>query len=131
MNNQSGNILFIDDDDIIREVIPRLIGKLGYGVDTASGVEESVEKYREAFRTDGSYDVVIVDLFLGAGVGGVTAARRILDIDPRASIIASSGDSQHKVMKNYRKYGFSDVIVKPYTAAELGEKLGEFVKPRG
>lgn len=131
MADPKGAVLFVDDDEIIREVIPRLIERLGYRVETASDIEESVKKYVEQHGGDVGYDVVIVDLFMGLGLGGVAALNKIRQVDPRAKVIASSGDGEHKVMKNYDKYGFSDVIVKPYTAEELGRKLGEFVKPRG
>jgi two-component system cell cycle sensor histidine kinase/response regulator CckA len=130
MADPKGEVLFADDDEIIREVIPRLIERLGYRVDTASDIEESVKKYMEKYGGEAGYDVVMVDLFMGLGLGGVAALNKIRQIDPHAKVIASSGDSEHKVIRNYDKYGFSGVIVKPYTAEELGRKLGEFVKPR-
>jgi two-component system cell cycle sensor histidine kinase/response regulator CckA len=48
---------------------------------------------------------------------------RLLEIDPDATAIVSSGYSNDPVMADYSKYGFKGVIVKPYLVDELKSVL--------
>ncbi len=43
----------------------------------------------------------------------------LLAIDPRVKAIVSSGYSNDPVMSDFKKYGFSGVIAKPYEIQEL------------
>ena len=47
------------------------------------------------------------------------ALKRLLEIDPNVKAIVSSGYSTDPIMADYKKYGFSAVIVKPYRVREL------------
>ena len=51
--------------------------------------------------------------------------RKILEIDPEARGIVSSGYSNDPVMSDYREYGFRGVVVKPFTIEELSEVLAK------
>jgi two-component system cell cycle sensor histidine kinase/response regulator CckA len=62
-------------------------------------------------------------LTIPGGMGGKEAVGEILQIDPDAKIIASSGYSNDPVMSNFREYGFCGIITKPYRIEELGELL--------
>jgi FixJ family two-component response regulator len=42
--------------------------------------------------------------------------------------IISSGNSNDPVIANFRKYGFKDVIGKPFTAEKLSEVLWKVLK---
>jgi len=69
------------------------------------------------------FDVVIMDLTIPGGMGGKEAARQILVLDPKAKIIVSSGYSDDPVLAKHTKYGFCDVITKPFPLEELYEKI--------
>jgi DNA-binding NarL/FixJ family response regulator len=56
-------------------------------------------------------------------MGGKEAVRKLLDIDPGAKVIVSSGYSQDPILAMYRDYGFSGVIAKPYQMGELGQAI--------
>ncbi|MBF0560315.1 MAG: hypothetical protein HQL08_16215, partial [Nitrospirae bacterium] len=57
------------------------------------------------------------------GIGGREAVGKILEIDPEAKVIASSGYSTDRVMSDYRKFGFSGVISKPYRIEQMSETI--------
>jgi len=47
----------------------------------------------------------------------------LLEIDPDAKVIVSSGYSTDPIMANFEEYGFSAVIAKPYIMEQLSEML--------
>lgn len=69
------------------------------------------------------FDVVIMDLTVPGGMGGKEAVKQILAIDPKAKVIVSSGYSNDPVMSDYQKYGFCNVVTKPFKMEELSEKI--------
>jgi len=60
-----------------------------------------------------------MDLTIPGGMGGKEAVKEILAINPEAKILVSSGYSNDPIMANYRKYGFSGAMAKPYQLKEL------------
>ena len=63
--------------------------------------------------------MVILDLTVPGGMGGLETIKELLKIDPDVKAIASSGYSSDLVMSRYGKYGFSGVLGKPYVIREL------------
>ena len=49
--------------------------------------------------------------------------RRLLETDPNARVIVSSGYSDDPVMADFRQHGFRGVVVKPYDIRELSQVL--------
>ena len=64
-----------------------------------------------------------MDLTIRGGKGGKETIKELLEIDPSAKVIVSSGYSNDAVMANYRQNGFAGIIIKPYTMDELGDEL--------
>jgi DNA-binding NarL/FixJ family response regulator len=46
-----------------------------------------------------------------------------MEIDPEVRAVVSSGYSNDPVISEFKKYGFRDVVVKPYSVEELAEIL--------
>lgn len=66
-----------------------------------------------------SFAAVILDLHIPGGVGGVETLQELTGMDPQVRAIVSSGAVNDPIMLNPRRYGFSDVLPKPYTPSEL------------
>jgi len=64
-----------------------------------------------------------MDLTVPGGMGGLEATRQILALDPCARVIVSSGYSDAPVMADHRRFGFVDVLPKPYRIEELVRML--------
>ena len=47
------------------------------------------------------------------------------EIDPRARVVVASGYSNDPVMADFKSYGFSGVIAKPFSVEMLATVLGE------
>ncbi len=119
----SARVLLMDDDPFVRETAAVLLDLLGYRVDFANHGNQAIEMYRKAQQNGGPYDVVIMDLTIRGGKGGRETIKTLLEIDPAAKAIVSSGYSNDAVMANYRQNGFTGIIVKPYTMDELDDEL--------
>jgi DNA-binding NarL/FixJ family response regulator len=87
-------------------------------VETSQDGQEAVEKYKESLSTE-KFHAVILDLTIPGGVGGAEAARQILEIDKDAKIFISSGYSNDPIMSDYKSYGFTGIIPKPYKMSDI------------
>ena len=68
-----------------------------------------------------------MDLTIPGGMGGKEAVQELLKIDPQAKAIVSSGFSNDPVMADYKSYGFSGMVAKPFMIQELEAVLQEII----
>lgn len=118
-----GSILLMDDDDMIRKVGESLLENLGLRVVAVSEGEGAVKIFKEYFDKGEPFDLVILDLTIRGGMGGLEAFSSMRVVHPGIKGIVSSGYSSDPVMSNYREYGFSGVLKKPYMFNELSSLL--------
>ncbi|GFO58760.1 hypothetical protein GMST_10850 [Geomonas silvestris] len=121
---QRGAVLIMDDEHIVRKVATKMLESLGYRVTACSSGEQAIERYQEGLRAGRPYLAVLMDLTIPAGMGGKEAAREILNLDPQARLVVSSGYFDDPVMADYRAFGFCAVMPKPYKLAELALVMG-------
>lgn len=120
-----GMILVMDDEDAVSRLACDILGDVGYRVTAARDGDEAIDLYRKAREYGHPFDAVILDLTVPGGMGGKEAVHILMDIDPDVKAIVSSGYSIDPIMSDFRKYGFSGVIAKPYDAGELSSILNE------
>jgi len=118
-----GAILVMDDEEIIRELAVVMLEEIGYQVTTCGDGAEAIRLYTGAGESGTPFLAVIMDLTIPGGMGGKEAAKKILAIDPTACLIVSSGYSSDPIMSDYRSYGFTGAIAKPYRITELEQLL--------
>ncbi|MGD0845575.1 MAG: PAS domain S-box protein [Geobacteraceae bacterium] len=123
----SGRVLVMDDEDLIREIATDILDFMGYAVDSCSDGREAVERFRAARENNVPFSAVILDLTIPGGMGGKEAATRILQIDPDAVLIVSSGYSDDPVIANFRQFGFSGVVSKPFDAEGLASEMKRLI----
>lgn len=126
-----GRILIMDDEHMVREAAATILEELGYEVEFAENGQEAILKYREGVRRGRPFDAVIMDLTIPAGMGGKEAVKRLLEIDPDARVIVSSGYSNDDIMSDFARFGFSAVIAKPYRIADLSRTVKDVMKRHG
>lgn len=129
-SKKSGRILIMDDEAIVREIAGAMLLSLGFEVDFAENGATAIELYKKSRKDDIPFNVVIMDLTIRGGMGGLDAILKLLDINPDAKAIVSSGYSNDPVKSDYRKYGFKGGIVKPFTIAELGRVVDDVLSDR-
>jgi len=119
------SVLIMDDDEQIRTTADAMLSHLGCISLQAIDGEEAVELYKSSLKKGKQIDVVIVDLTIPGGMGGKDALAEILQFDPRARVIVSSGYSNDPIMAKYQEYGFCATIVKPYLLEDLVRAIEE------
>ncbi len=117
----------MDDEEVLRNVAVDLLATIGYEGTAVRDGAEALAAYRAAMEAGSPFDAVIMDLTVPGGMGGKEAVGKLLEIDPGAKAVVSSGYSNDPVMSDFRRYGFRGVIAKPYRLQELGEVLGSVV----
>jgi CheY-like chemotaxis protein len=125
----TGRILAMDDEEALRKLLETVLATLGYEVQTAHDGAEAIALCEEAKASGRSFDAVLLDLTVSGGMGGIEAAVRLKELDPSWKLIVSSGYSGAAVMSDFRKYGFDDVIPKPWTVAQMSEVLRRVLVP--
>ncbi|MBI4329805.1 MAG: PAS domain S-box protein [Chloroflexi bacterium] len=121
-------VLVMDDEDEVRLLVGELLAHDQHEVELARDGAEAIEKFRNAANQKKPFDIVILDLTVVGGMGGIETIKELIRLDPDVVALASSGYATSPVMSEYRKYGFAGVVAKPYTLAQLREALRQVLE---
>lgn len=116
---RTGRILVMDDEEMIRLVAGELLAVIGHEVAFAEKGEDALEIYQAARDAGNPFDVVILDLTIRGGMGGMETLRKLVEIDPNVRAVVSSGYSDDAALSNYRNQGFRAFLKKPYNIEDL------------
>jgi PAS domain S-box-containing protein len=116
-------ILLMDDEQMILDIVSRMLGHLGYEVTTCTDGSQAIAAFAKSKSNHEPFDVVMMDLVIPNGVGGQDAVHTIKKIDPNAKVIASSGHLEHPVMQDHKAFGFNAVLEKPYKLEKLQQVI--------
>ncbi|MGD0660174.1 MAG: response regulator [Syntrophorhabdales bacterium] len=112
-------ILFIDDEDLLREAISELLAELGYEVEVEETGDAAVKTFTE--HPD-QFDLVLTDLMM-LNMTGDVIAERINAIRPDIPIVVMTGTPDNLPLSKAKAAGVCKVLGKPLTKAELREGL--------
>ena len=103
------NVLIVDDLAFIKIVLRDIIEKAGFRVvGEASNGEQAISMYQ-----DTRPDVVLMDITM-PGMDGLTALKKIREIDEMARVIICSALGQQQLIVQAIQLGAKDFIVKPF-----------------
>ena len=120
-------ILLMDDDESFCEVMGGILTELGYSTTFVNDGEEAFNEYKKRKENKEKYSIVIMDLSVKEGMDGEEASKLLLEYDPEAIIIISSGYSSRPIIAKYKEHGLKGVLLKPYNLTQLKNVLDEYV----
>jgi signal transduction histidine kinase/ActR/RegA family two-component response regulator len=115
----TGTILFVDDEEMVREVARTCLQRYGYDVLLAEDGLEGVELFRKALS---QISLVVLDMTMPV-MSGEEALREMQKIRPDVKIILSSGYSEAEAVQRFTGKGLAGFIQKPYTATQLAQSV--------
>jgi len=116
-------ILFIDDEQRIRDAGKEMLEILGYKVLLVASGKEAIKTYRKKSKM---IDLVILDMILPE-MDGSEIYDRLKNINPNVKVILSSGFTQNGQAAEILKKGCNDFIQKPFTLKQISQKISEIL----
>lgn len=123
-----GLVIVMDDEEIVRDVAREMLEELGYTVHTTINGNETLEVYDSLTKQGEIIHCVIMDLTIPGGMGGKETVHQLLKKHPSAKVIVSSGYTTDPVMENYKLYGFSEIIIKPYNLNDMSSVVARMTQ---
>ncbi|MEE4240171.1 MAG: response regulator [Desulfopila sp.] len=116
------SILVVDDDPVIRKLLEQRLKKAGYSVDVAEDgykAEKLLQKRR--------YDVILTDLMMPGGIGGIEVLEIAKEIDQNVEVILITAHSSVDTAVAAMKKGAIDYLEKPINFDELFLRIEKIV----
>lgn len=113
-------ILLVDDDDLSRGAVHKMLERAGYGVQSTANGSEAIARY----KTDRA-DLVITDLIMPE-TDGLEIIQELRKMDTEVRILAISGGGRvdaEEYLSVARKFGAIEVLPKPFTGQELKQAV--------
>lgn len=113
-------ILLIDDDDLSRSAVEKMLERAGLEVRSTGESREALESYRRDRP-----DLVVTDLIM-PDVDGLELIQQLRQVDPTVRILAISGGGRvqaEEYLSVARKFGALEVLSKPFTGQELRQAV--------
>ncbi len=120
-----GHVLVMDDESVVRKMFGQYLFRFGFEVLLTTTGDETVRKFREMESSGSSIQLVILDLTIRGGLGGVDTLKEIRKINPGVKAVVTSGYATDPVMADYKNYGFQAKLTKPFTFEELNNVIKE------
>ncbi len=101
-------ILLVDDEEIMRDVISRLLQEAGYRVITSSSGEDGLERIQQE-----PVGLVLLDLML-PGLDGLGTLEGMLDLDPDLVVVMITAYASIENAVKATRLGAFDFVTKPF-----------------
>ena len=110
---KKGNVLVVDDEEVMRDVLESLLSGDGYRVDLAKTGEEGLARLSER-----AYEVVLLDVSM-PGMGGLRTLEEILKIDREAVVIMITAYATFDTAIAAWQLGAFNCIRKPFENEQI------------
>ncbi len=118
------SVLIVDDNELVRDTLFRLLESLGFSVDAVSSGPQALEE-----MNDKSYSFLLTDMKMPE-MDGMELIRTSRDLYPDLSIISMTGYSEGYRYVDVINAGASDFIKKPFDIEELEAKIRRILNER-
>ncbi|MDD5757996.1 MAG: response regulator [Desulfobulbaceae bacterium] len=120
-------ILIMDDAPTVIQVASKFLESKGFRVSPAEDGAAAVNAYKQAMAANDPYSLVILDLTVPNGMGGLECLAQLTEFDPKAKVVLSSGYANDPAMTNFASHGFVGAFEKPYRLDEMLERIEQLL----
>lgn len=121
---RKGNVLVVDDEELMREVLESILSQDGYRVDLAKTGEEGIARY-----TERTYDVVLLDVSM-PGIGGLRTLEELLKLDGEAVVIMITAYATFDMAVSAWQSGAFNCIRKPFDNEQILKMVASGISRR-
>lgn len=120
VDRRSARLLIVEDNDVNRELLLKMLELMGHNVTAAAGGAEAV-----ALVAKNHFDLVLMDISMPE-VDGIEAIRRIRarKLAPHTDIVALTAHAAAEDHKRVLAAGFAEILTKPVNKRQLVEVIG-------
>jgi CheY-like chemotaxis protein len=119
-----GSILVVDDNNVCRIVVSKMLSRLGYEVSSADSGENGLSIFLKR-----KFDIVLSDYEM-PGMDGVALACSVKKSSPRTRVVIMTGTGKEIVLSR-NSTSVDEVISKPFTLASIDETIKDLLgKPQ-
>ncbi len=109
----TGNILILDDEEIVHLTIKRLLRDEEYTIDSAFTPSDGIEKLK-----DNKYDLLVSDICM-PGVTGVDVLKKVRKQGIDIEVLMMTGYATLETATKAMSYGARDYLLKPFEDTNL------------
>ncbi len=120
----TGTIMLVDDEEVVRNSLEKLLKRLGYTVCTASDGIQAVGLFKQMYE---SIDIVILDMIM-PGMNGQEAFKKLRSIKSDIPVILSSGFSREECVIDMLNNGLAGYVRKPFRLTELSQLIAKIMQ---
>ncbi len=125
-------VLVMEDESAVAEATRMMLLRMGCeAVDVAAHGKAAIERYEGAMNAGAPFDMVLMDMTIPGGMGGEQAIAKLLEIDPAACVVVTTGYAASPALAGPEQLGFRGAIGKPYSLRELETAVREAMVKAG
>jgi len=113
----NNRILFVDDEEALRDAGGRMLKWMGYRVTAVSSGIEALDIFKQE---SGGIDLVITDMTM-PGMTGVELSTKLLEMQPDIPIILCTGYHETVTPEKAKALGIREYVSKPYSQSDMAK----------
>ena len=115
-------VLVVDDEDFHRELMQKLLSKMGYEVAVAESAEEAFALLKRE-----KFPVIVTDLIM-LEMDGVEFCQALRETDTKTVVIALSGHTELYDSAKLKEAGFDNHLHKPINVETISRAIKEGIE---
>jgi two-component system cell cycle sensor histidine kinase/response regulator CckA len=120
----TGNVLLVEDDEMVRKMTSEMLGALGYSVTATGDPYEALSMIQEP---DTKVDLIITDVVM-PGMSGTDLRDKIIDVRPGIKVLFMSGYTSNVIVHRGVLEENVHFIQKPFNLKDFARKVSETIK---
>jgi signal transduction histidine kinase/CheY-like chemotaxis protein len=113
-------VLVVEDEEALRSMVERVLGRAGYTVLTAANGDEALRIFAQQ---QAAVHLVLTDVVM-PGMNGKELADRLLQFRPEVRILYMTGYTDHAILRRGVLDPGTHLIRKPFDGAQLTQMVG-------